>query len=130
MNRLNSSASQDASVWAEPSRSVTTRAGDQVQADNNTGADSDAMLTERPTSTIRCEPLPPPRQRARGKWKTVLRSSPGLAVAVAIAMLTWSAGEAATIGALSCSTADVQAAVNTASNGDTVLIPSGTCSWT
>lgn len=36
----------------------------------------------------------------------------------------------ATINASSCSYSDVQAAINSASNGDTVIVPSGTCTWT
>lgn len=37
---------------------------------------------------------------------------------------------AATINAASCSTSDVQAAINSANSGDTVTVPAGTCSWT
>ena len=37
---------------------------------------------------------------------------------------------AATINAASCSYADVAAAVGAASGGDTVIVPSGSCSWT
>lgn len=37
--------------------------------------------------------------------------------------------EAATINAASCSAADVQTAINSASQGDTVLVPSGNCTW-
>jgi hypothetical protein len=37
---------------------------------------------------------------------------------------------AATQTAASCSTSDVQAAVNAASDGDTVIIPGGSCTWT
>jgi hypothetical protein len=37
--------------------------------------------------------------------------------------------QAATIAAASCGTAQVQSAVNAAQNGDTVTVPSGTCSW-
>ena len=36
---------------------------------------------------------------------------------------------AATINAASCSQSSVQAAVNSASDGDTVVIPAGTCTW-
>lgn len=36
---------------------------------------------------------------------------------------------AATITAASCSAADVQAAINQAQDGDTVVVPAGTCSW-
>ena len=38
--------------------------------------------------------------------------------------------EAATIPAASCSQADVQAAINTASAGDTLQVPAGTATWT
>ena len=36
----------------------------------------------------------------------------------------------ATINSASCSQSDVQAAVNSASDGDTVLVPPGNCTWT
>lgn len=36
---------------------------------------------------------------------------------------------AATIAAKSCSLSDVQSAVNSAARGDTVIVPSGTCTW-
>src|SRR5205823_6656825 len=38
--------------------------------------------------------------------------------------------DAKTINALSCNSGDVQSAVNGAQNGDVVLIPAGTCTWT
>jgi hypothetical protein len=37
---------------------------------------------------------------------------------------------AATKTAVSCSLADVKAAINSAASGDTVIIPAGSCSWT
>lgn len=37
---------------------------------------------------------------------------------------------AQTINAASCNTSDVQTAINTATEGQTVTIPSGTCTWT
>ena len=37
--------------------------------------------------------------------------------------------DADVIHAASCSRADVQIAINSASNGDTVLVPSGHCTW-
>lgn len=40
--------------------------------------------------------------------------------------ICWSA----TINAASCSQTDVQTAINSASNGDTVQIPAGACTWT
>ena len=36
---------------------------------------------------------------------------------------------ASTINAASCSTTDVQTAINSAANGDTVNVPSGVCTW-
>ncbi|MGO8990640.1 MAG: hypothetical protein ACLQGU_01580 [bacterium] len=38
--------------------------------------------------------------------------------------------EAATINAADCSSSAVQTAINSASNGDTVIIPNGSCTWT
>jgi hypothetical protein len=38
--------------------------------------------------------------------------------------------EAATHTAASCNTSDVQTAINSAAEGDTVVIPRGTCTWT
>jgi len=40
------------------------------------------------------------------------------------------AARAATLSALSCSLADVQAAVANAASGDVVVVPAGTCTWT
>jgi hypothetical protein len=37
---------------------------------------------------------------------------------------------AATINAVSCSQADVQSAINAATDGDTVRVPAGSCTWT
>jgi len=53
-----------------------------------------------------------------------------LPLAVVLIALFGSRGEAATRTAASCSRADVQAAVDAAANGDTVVIPSGACTWT
>jgi hypothetical protein len=53
-----------------------------------------------------------------------------LLVALVLNVLSSSEGQAATINAASCSTPDVQTAVNSASNGDTVVIPNGSCTWT
>jgi len=47
-----------------------------------------------------------------------------------LVMLLSLSAAAATINANSCSNTDVQNAINSASNGDTVLVPSGSCSWT
>ncbi|MFO1152692.1 MAG: hypothetical protein U1E42_03345 [Rhodospirillales bacterium] len=51
-----------------------------------------------------------------------------LATASAAAILVQTA-RAATIAAGSCSQAAVQTAINNASNGDTVAVPAGSCSW-
>ena len=48
----------------------------------------------------------------------------------ALALLLWLPAQAATINAASCSSSDVQAAINSASNGDTVAVPAGNCTWT
>src|SRR5688572_25248695 len=49
-----------------------------------------------------------------------------------IFLLTLNAGNlwAATITASSCSFSHVQAALNSAANGDTVVVPPGNCTWT
>jgi hypothetical protein len=49
---------------------------------------------------------------------------------ILVASFTLQEAFAATITAASCSTADVQTAVNRAVAGDTVAIPAGTCRWT
>jgi hypothetical protein len=51
-------------------------------------------------------------------------------VTLLIIVLTPATLHAATIAAPTCSSADVSAAVQAAKNGDTVLIPPGTCTWT
>ncbi len=53
--------------------------------------------------------------------------SAGLAVILAIGMVGQS--EAATISASSCSESAVRSAIDSASNGDTVTVPAGSCSW-
>lgn len=50
-------------------------------------------------------------------------------VLVAVALLLAPKASAASIAASSCSHADVQAAVDRATNGDEVTIPAGNCSW-
>jgi hypothetical protein len=45
-------------------------------------------------------------------------------------LCTLSIAKAQTINAASCNTSDVQTAINTATEGQTVSIPAGTCSWT
>lgn len=46
-----------------------------------------------------------------------------------LGLLFGRAAKANTIKAASCNTSDVQAAINAASNGDTVVIPDGSCAW-
>jgi hypothetical protein len=50
-------------------------------------------------------------------------------IVLAITLLWLSNVSAATINATSCSQAHVQAAINSASPGDTVLVPAGNCTW-
>jgi hypothetical protein len=47
-----------------------------------------------------------------------------------LSLLSTPDGQAATVTAASCASASVQAAVNAAANGDTVVIPNGSCTWT
>lgn len=51
-------------------------------------------------------------------------------VVFATLLLIASAAKANTYTAASCNTSDVQTAINSAAEGDTVLIPAGTCTWT
>ena len=74
---------------------------------------------------------------ATRKWATKLSSQRAilrLVGLVAGVMLGWTPVEAATITAASCNNTGgqlhVQAAVNAAANGDTVVLPAGTCTWT
>jgi hypothetical protein len=50
-------------------------------------------------------------------------------ISLAFYLLLISNVRAATINAASCSTTHVQTAINSASTGDTVIIPAGSCSW-
>lgn len=45
-------------------------------------------------------------------------------------LLCSTVARASTVNAASCSSSDVQAAINSASAGDTVNVPSGSCTWT
>ena len=49
---------------------------------------------------------------------------------LAIFALLFAVGARAQVTAASCNTSDVQTAINTATEGQTVTIPSGTCTWT
>src|SRR5262249_200342 len=51
-------------------------------------------------------------------------------LAIILGLLCCTSTFGATITALSCSQLDVQAALSLATNGDTVTIPAGVCSWT
>src|SRR6516225_3674151 len=46
-----------------------------------------------------------------------------------LSALSGTAVKANTASAATCNTNDVQAAINSASEGDTVMIPAGTCTW-
>ena len=52
------------------------------------------------------------------------------ALLVCLVVVTGSPASAAVIVAASCSAADIQAAVNSSSPGDTVRVPAGRCTWT
>jgi hypothetical protein len=52
------------------------------------------------------------------------------AIVMIVLFMRVDAPAAATIPAASCSNTSVQAAVNAAASGDTVVIPAGTCTWT
>jgi hypothetical protein len=53
-----------------------------------------------------------------------------LLCAFVLASLFGTGAKANTVTAASCNTSDVQSAINSAAEGDTVNIPAGTCSWT
>jgi hypothetical protein len=44
-------------------------------------------------------------------------------------LATGNEGQAATVNAATCNSADVQAALNAATDGDTVVVPPGSCAW-
>jgi hypothetical protein len=52
-----------------------------------------------------------------------------LLFALLLSVLSGKAAKANTYTAKSCNTSDVQASINSASDGDTVIIPNGSCSW-
>ena len=49
---------------------------------------------------------------------------------IIVSLTSVTAANAAVIAATSCSSAAVQAAINSAASGDTVVIPGGSCTWT
>ena len=53
-----------------------------------------------------------------------------LLVASLLSALSGTEVKATTHTTVSCNASDVQASINSASNGDTVIIPAGTCTWT
>lgn len=53
-----------------------------------------------------------------------------ISVSLIAGVFAYSAAQAATINAVSCSQANVSTAVANASDGDTVAIPNGSCTWT
>ena len=46
-----------------------------------------------------------------------------------LVLLGWSSADAATVTAANCEAASVSTAANAAANGDTVIIPAGSCTW-
>jgi hypothetical protein len=80
----------------------------------------------------------PSKANAALAWARVVRCFEVIVQSVVLALLsvvclsniiTPGTIQAATVAAVSCSHADVSAAVQAAQNGDTVLIPAGTCTW-
>ncbi len=59
-----------------------------------------------------------------------MKKSAVLIVCLSFILIFASFASAATINTASCSRSDVQSALNSASDGDIVIIPSGTCQWT
>jgi hypothetical protein len=53
-----------------------------------------------------------------------------LGILIASVVSLASGASAATLSATSCNAADVQAAINRATDGDTVIVPAGGCTWT
>ena len=53
-----------------------------------------------------------------------------LRIAIVVWLSSVVAAGAATRTASTCNAADVQAAINSSATGDTVVIPTGTCTWT
>jgi hypothetical protein len=53
-----------------------------------------------------------------------------LGIAFVIGIVNVGTSDAATVTASSCASTAVQAAINSAASGDTVIIPSGACTWT
>ena len=58
------------------------------------------------------------------------RNIKGILLGLLLSALSSAPAYAATYTAASCSTSDVQAAINSAAGGDTVIIPAGSCAWT
>lgn len=58
-------------------------------------------------------------------WKIVLRIGMSLLFSFALS----GTSESATINSVSCSSQDVQSAIDGASSGDTVSVPAGSCTW-
>jgi len=57
------------------------------------------------------------------------RITKALPVALLLGALFGIEAQANTFNAASCSSSNVQTAINSASNGDTVVVPSGSCTW-
>lgn len=79
-------------------------------------------------------PSPTQAIATRSRVNSRNRVRQGILLVLSVVLISISVGHttllAATITAASCSRADVGTAVNAAANGDTVLIPAGTCTWT
>lgn len=73
----------------------------------------------------RANRMPPPLPLAPGACASILLG----ALVLSSMSITTAYAQTAVKSAASCSQADVQAAINSATNGNTVLVPAGTCTW-
>ena len=64
-----------------------------------------------------------------GERRSMIRIATSLFCALVLTLFCASGTRAKTITSASCSSADVQAAINSSSSGDTVLVPGGSCTW-
>lgn len=73
--------------------------------------------------------VPNPSSESGLKMETYLKRSLGFAVLAVPLLFAAAEASAATVTAANCSQSAVQSALNSAANGDTVVIPNGTCTW-
>lgn len=83
------------------------------------------------SASCTAQPIPADQHTAAGSRGLMRRRRGANVIALLLFAVCGSrvVGHAATIAASSCSQSAVQSAINSASSGDTVTIPSGTCTW-